>query len=914
MLSIREDVKAILKSDEGYRFLQPVRGTSQYWEKALNELYAMIRQLGIPTWFVTFSAADLRWPEVLEAIRQDHSAVPVSDLSWEERCDILKSNPVTAARMFDHRVKLFFKHVIHSPSQPIGEVVDTFTRTEFQQRGSPHIHCLLWVKDAPKLNVNSDEEICSFVDRYVSSELPNSETDKELFDIVSQVQMHRKGHTASCKKGVKACRFGFPKPPVKQTFLCGPVALQDLTEEELASLPARKGQAEAVLKKFWDVLDKKNEPEKCCTDDLLKEAKMTTAQFCEAFNLMATRKQVVLRREPKDMWVNNYNPHLLRAWNANMDIQYVLDAYSCVRYIVSYISKAEREMGKLLKQAQKEAREGNEDVVNEMRKVGSKYIYHREVSAQEAVYRVCSLRLKDCSREVIFIPTDEKASRLAEIQNLANAENGDDESIWMPSIMDRYKARPREESFRSMCAAEFASEYRVVSTSGKQADGEQPSRGTTKHVLNDNLGSVQKRTRSKPAIIRFSKFNQKKEPEKFYLTLLKLYLPHYSDMQVKPESFEKYEDFYLSCSVSLSERSGVLNVRDIVNNNRRKFETNREEIEEARKEVENNSGGLDDAWAQIFPVQEQERSECQDMQEKVQHFDDGGCEDDDIPNLAKVNKSKEQNFTLERCQLQITLNTALPLMQSLNRIQQNVFYFVRKWCMEMARGKRPEPFRVFVTGGARTGKSHVIKCIYYEATRILQQTQENPDKVFVLLTAPTGTAAFNIGGSTLHHAFHLSMKYEKLKEKTVNTLRAQYESLKIVIIDEVSMVDKKLLRQIHERLCQLTQGHPDAFFGNVSILAVGDMYQIPPVRGKSLHKERKTDIFDLWNPIFEVVELKEIMRQKDDAAFAELLNRLRVKRKKQKLADEDDKTLSSRVLSLDFASDEYPKDALHIFT
>ncbi|KAI8485913.1 hypothetical protein Bbelb_364650 [Branchiostoma belcheri] len=56
------------------------------------------------------------------------------------------------------------------------------------------------------------------------------------------------------------------------------------------------------------------------------------------------------------------------------------------------------------------------------------------------------------------------------------------------------------------------------------------------------------------------------------------------------------------------------------------------------------------------------------------------------------------------------------------------------------------------------------------------------------------------------------------------------------------------------------------------------------------------------------------MRQKDDAAFAELLNRLRVKRKKQKLADEDDKTLSSRVLSLDFASDEYPKDALHIFT
>ncbi|XP_035675428.1 uncharacterized protein LOC118415158 [Branchiostoma floridae] len=278
MLSSKEDLQAILKSDEGYRFLQPVRGTPQFWDKALNELYAMIRQLGIPTWFATFSAADLRWPEVLEAIRQDHGTVPVSDLSWEERCDILKSNPVTAARMFDRRVKLFFKHLIKSPSQPIGEVIDTFTRTEFQQRGSPHIHCLFWVKDAPKLGVNSEEEICSFVDRYVCCQLPNSETDKELFDIVSQVQMHRKGHTSSCKKGGKICRFGFPKPPVNQTFLCSPVSLQDLTDEESASIAGRKKQAESDLKKFWDVLDKKTEPEKCSTEDVLKKANLTTAQ------------------------------------------------------------------------------------------------------------------------------------------------------------------------------------------------------------------------------------------------------------------------------------------------------------------------------------------------------------------------------------------------------------------------------------------------------------------------------------------------------------------------------------------------------------------------------------------------------------------------------------------------------------
>ncbi|KAI8515812.1 hypothetical protein Bbelb_066250 [Branchiostoma belcheri] len=357
----------------------------------------------------------------------------------------------------------------------------------------------------------------------------------------------------------------------------------------------KKKQAEAVLKHFWDVLDKKNEPENCSTEDLLKEAKITTAQLCEALNLMATRKQVMLRREPKDMWVNNYNPHLLRAWNANIDIQYVLDAYSCVRYIVSYISKAEREMGKLLKQAQKEAREGNEDVVTEMKK---------EVSAQEAVYRVCSLKLKDCSRDVIFIPTDEHANRLskplAAIQQMASEGNSEDESIWMPSIMDRYKARPREEPFCSMCAAEFVSEYRVVSRSGTQDNGEQSSRGEVKHVLRDNLGP-------------------------------------------------------------------------------RKFEQNVDEIEQARKDVEDGSF-VEDVWAQIFPELEQERLECQNNAGNQVNEDEDT--QDDIPDLAPTDRPKEKSFTLE--------------------------------------------------------------------------------------ASPTGTAAFNIGGSTIHHAFHLMCKSKDFQDLSEN--------------------------------------------------------------------------------------------------------------------------------------------------
>lgn len=61
-----------------------------------------------------------------------------------------------------------------------------------------------------------------------------------------------------------------------------------------------------------------------------------------------------------------------------------------------------------------------------------------------------------------------------------------------------------------------------------------------------------------------------------------------------------------------------------------------------------------------------------------------------------------------------------------------------------------------MTGGAGTGKSHLIKTINYEATRILGKMSLEPEDTTILLTAFTGTAAFNIGGCTIHHAFSLN--------------------------------------------------------------------------------------------------------------------------------------------------------------
>ena len=187
-----------------------------------------------------------------------------------------------------------------------------------------------------------------------------------------------------------------------------------------------------------------------------------------------------------------------------MDIQFITDPYSCVMYIISYISKAEREMGLVLETARKEAAEGNCDAQQTMKKIGAAYFRQREVSSQEAAYRVCGLHLKEFSRKCQFIPTGENQMKMSLPLNVIRmkADQLEDENIWMTSLYDRYKARPATSDFDSLCFASFSSEYRVLSPS-------QLLKNPTKcHVqkLQDNLGYIKKWSRTDDAVIRYPRF------------------------------------------------------------------------------------------------------------------------------------------------------------------------------------------------------------------------------------------------------------------------------------------------------------------------------------------------------------------------------------------------------------------------
>ena len=112
---------------------------------------------------------------------------------------------------------------------------------------------------------------------------------------------------------------------------------------------------------------------------------------------------------------------------------------------------------------------------------------------------------------------------------------------------------------------------------------------------------------------------------------------------------------------------------------------------------------------------------------------------------------------------------------------------------------------------------------------------------------------------------------------TLNTFRSKYKSLSVVIIDEISMVGNTMLSFIDQRLQELRGTKKP--FGNVSIIAVGDLYQLQPIRDgwvfNDLKKGPSSLAPNLWKDHFKMFELTEIMRQKADIEFTELLNRLR---------------------------------------
>ena len=209
------------------------------------------------------------------------------------------------------------------------------------------------------------------------------------------------------------------------------------------------------LKKIRELLDGIKADETMTFTELLERLGLTETQYIKAIRISISHTTLFLKRSPAEIRVNCYNPNLLNAWKANMDIQYVLDPYACAVYILSYITKGQRGMSKLLRKASEEAKEGNNDIVKRVRHIGNKFLNAVEISAQEAVYLVLQMPLRRSSRDFQFINTSDPDERTFLVKSMEKIKDLPDYSqdIESDNVLKRYQRRPKK--LESLCLADF---------------------------------------------------------------------------------------------------------------------------------------------------------------------------------------------------------------------------------------------------------------------------------------------------------------------------------------------------------------------------------------------------------------------------------------------------------------------------
>ena len=394
--------------------------------------------------------------------------------------------------------------------------------------------------------------------------------------------------------------------------------------------------------------------------------------------------------------------------------------------------------------------------------------------------------------------------------------------------------------------------------------------------------------RRNPKSLRFYKVKKDLNPARYCLHELMMY-KHFSK-----EDYERWHDDE-KC------REDYEKFKDIIKNVKGKVMEWMEDVEEARyfvEEIMKDGIDIEEVGEDMDPEKHKEDIDCEiegpEEDEQYAHLDPEGRKGLDFPacgnwfrklDLLDIHVLEQQTCRLDRWQRKV-VDVGLMFVKGL-----------KKNSGKSARLTKPE--NLVVIGGAGSGKSTVIECLAQWCHRILVKSGDDPNSPYILKAATTGAASTLIEGTTVHSSlgFDFSSKHTSLSDKKRDLKREQLKNLKILIIDEFSMLKADILYRIDLRLREITQKKQD--FGGVLVFLFGDPAQLKPVRGSYIFsapncKDYKLAYGDgtesLWRS-FDVINLKKNHRQGKDKDYADLLNRVRL----GKHTKEDIGILDSRV-------------------
>ena len=392
-------------------------------------------------------------------------------------------------------------------------------------------------------------------------------------------------------------------------------------------------------------------------------------------------------------------------------------------------------------------------------------------------------------------------------------------------------------------------------------------------LSNDGFGEPQlMRKRTRPAALRFHKVKLHNDPDRYMIKELMLYYPLTQELEaddVETLYMQKHGEEY---KVAIVKRQVMPYLEDV--------EEARFYVEEAQKKLD-----LEETANAMDPQGCLDNAECKELGEE-QHPDYEHCQ----PAAGEFDQPEDSVSTgsIYRTIEVLGDRDLRQKTQSLDNYQKEVISIGVKYCRDIIKSRKtgnkyPTAPLLMVHGGAGAGKSTVINILAMYTQKILKQEGDNPDHPYVIKTAFTGCAASNIQGQTMNAAFGFSFdnKYRSLSDKLRDKRRAELQNLKLVIIDEVSMVKSDMLYMLDLRLQEITQ--KEVPFGGIGVICFGDLMQLRPIKGKFIFEEPKNTadfseahLLDPRWRMFQSVILERNHRQGADGAYADLLNKIRI--------------------------------------
>ena len=544
-----------------------------------------------------------------------------------------------------------------------------------------------------------------------------------------------------------------------------------MSKEEREALKKRGTE---TLEKARSLLEQPNIDNDMTFQDFLRAIDTSEEDYMTYLSMSSSGSVLVLQRDVKDRFTNNFNKEWLEAWNANMDIQIALDPYAVITYIVSYVNKDETGMTKFLKETL--TANAGKSVKEKIKELKMAYLFNRQVGESESCYRILpGLKLKDSNIATIFIQTgfpenrtvfykkiSEEGEVLISEEETCDENEGDmeetEESSSKPNVrisgrtgfyqqstcqFDYYKWRPK--SFEKICVAQFLTSYvkkqDVNKTSTFDDDGcshelsDQVIFNTDVNlpitiILQEGLGVMG--LRRIPLVLRYHNSKKKEGHEE-----------HYSELLLFCSWRNETKDFHR-------------------HNPKRCTETYDEKIDELRANKECIFPGEDFMAAHTTEDIEESRPlhlydtlASQNVQQNEDDQQEGVVDDPDFESFGYTGNLNQNDSTdKDKAKFKvITLPSENEIKMITQRLAPEQMDALRVIVAAMKNHVRARnniaikcaPIRMIIHGGAGVGKSAFIKAASLQSEKILRTHGDNPDLPKVIICAPTGKAASLIG-------------------------------------------------------------------------------------------------------------------------------------------------------------------------